>query len=266
MVSRPKTTDLLLGVVEEIRTHAEEEGFIVFYREECAGGSKDTFNWHEEHGGDWKRFLACAKAMAVRTVYLSWLPFEGWQVDDALEDVALPGDETSERKKAELEAYNQQVETYREKVGLTAVIELAFVAEAVFHICEITADWFRAFEELTTEEEGRGEEIEKEKKVDKALVYEWAGKLASHPKYGSCKSDDQREYLLEKLAGEEYEKLPLGDILRRAETVYQFEVRPEVEERLRDQARALRKQGLNMSAIALKLGISANRVSGLLAE
>ena len=72
--------------------------------------------------------------------------------------------------------------------------------------------------------------------------------------------------MLEKLAGKEYDTLPLGHIMGRAETIYQFEVKPEVEKQLREQAWVLKAQGLNMNAIALRLKISKERVSGLLAQ
>ena len=102
--------------------------------------------------------------------------------------------------------------------------------------------------------------------LDKPLVNKWASALANHPKFGICKTTDQREYLLEQLAGEDYEKLPIGEILRRAETLYVFEARPKQEEEMQKQARELRKQGLNLSAIAQKLGISRDRLSGLLTD
>jgi hypothetical protein len=86
----------------------------------------------------------------------------------------------------------------------------------------------------------------------------------NHTKFGAARTADQREFLLETIAGPEIDKLPVGDILARADSIYQFEVRPNEEDRLRTEARRLREEGLNISAIALKLGISKDRASGLL--
>ena len=262
MTPAAKTSDPLFKTIEEIVAHTKEEGFVTFYGW-AHGGKENTVHWNEEHGGDWKRFLESAKALGVRAVYLNWAPFEEFQVDEALADVSV--DQESEASRTEIEEYNQQVEKCREKVGLTEIIDLTFVVDGVFHIYQLAADWFTAFEELIAEEELEEHEP-LEKPVDKPLVNKWASMLANHPKFGSCKNDDQREYLLEQLTGEDYETLPLGEILRRAETLYVFEVRPKQEEGLRKQAREFRKQGLNMNAIAQKLGISRDRVSGLLAD
>lgn len=262
MASAAKPSDPLLKTVEEIIDQAKGDGFVIFYG--WAHGSKEsTITWNEEHGGDWKKFFASTKALGAKAVYLNWAPFEQFQLDEAIAEASE--DQESEAS-AEIEEYKKQIEEYRDKVGLIAIIDLAFVLDGVFHIYQLTADWFRAFEELTAAEEQAEEGEPGEEPVDKALVNKWAEALANHPKFGMCKTYEQREYLLEKLAAEEYEKLPVGYILGRAETLYLFEVRPKEEERLREQARELRKQGLNMNAIALKLGISRDRVSGLLAD
>lgn len=195
-------------------------------------------------------------------MYLNWTPFEEFQIDEALAEAPLDGE--AEADDMEIEEHNRQAETYREKVGLIAVIDLAFVADGITHICQLNADWFTAFEELVAEEEGSGEYEPLEQRVDKSLVNKWASSLANHPNFGACKKSDQRVYLLEELAGRDYKMLPVREILRRAETLYIFEVRSKHEEELRKQAKTLREQGLNLSAIAQKLGISRDRVSGLL--
>ena len=72
--------------------------------------------------------------------------------------------------------------------------------------------------------------------------------------------------MLESLAGEGCESLPTRAIFERAETLYLFEVRPVEDGRLQKEVRALRKGGANMNVIAQKLGISRDRVSGLLSS
>jgi hypothetical protein len=266
MASAAKPSDPLLKTVEEIIGRAKSDGFVIFYG--WAHGSKEnTIYWNEEHGGDWNKFLGSAKALGAKVVYLNWAPFEEFQVDEAIaEGSSEATDDRELEASAEIEEQKKQIEKYCDKVGLTSIIDLAFVLDGVFHIYQLAADWFRAFEELTAgkEEAEEGEPVEEP--LDKVLVNKWAEALANHAKFGICKNYEQREYLLEKLAAEEYERLPLGYILRRAETLYLFEVRPKEEERLRAQAGELRKQGLNINAIALKLGIPRDRVSGLLAD
>lgn len=260
MSSSTKASDSLSQTVEEIRTFAKEEGFVVFYGL-TPEDETHTVYWIKEQG-DWKAFLEGAKTLGVKLLYLNWAPFEGFQIEEALEGVGV---QDSKVEKAESEECKRDVEEYRNKVGLISLIDLAFLWDGVFHVCRLTAEWFEAFEELVEEGKERAEE-ENERKPDKALVGKWAAELANHPKFGSCKTYAQREYLLEGLSKGDYRTLPVSDILNRAETVYLFEVRPKEEERLRDEARRLRNEGLNMNAIALRLGISRDRVSGLLAN
>ena len=62
----------------------------------------------------------------------------------------------------------------------------------------------------------------------------------------------------------ENDDLPAWDILKQAEKIYFIKVKPKEDERLKKEAEQLRDQGLNLNAIAQKLGISRDRVSGLL--
>ncbi len=116
---------------------------------------------------------------------------------------------------------------------MTCIIDLAFVSNSVVHIYQETANWFDEFEELLPEDED--DEDEGRTSIDKAMVNKWALALASDPMY----------------------------LTRRAETIFQADFRQVAEEKLSDEIRQLREQGLNLNAIALKLGISRDRVSGL---
>jgi hypothetical protein len=226
-------------------------------------------DWNEEHGGSWENFLECAKAVGAKLLYVNWAPFEEFQVDEAVEhlEAAIAAGSEAETHQRDSLPSNREIEAYRNKVGMTAVIDLAFMYNDVVHIHQCFADWFQTFEELTDGLEPESDETEEsfpERVVDKALVKKWASELANHGKFGAARTGDQREFLLETIAGSEIDSLPVDEILARADSIYQFEVKPKEEERLRGEARHLREQGLNMSAIAVKLGISKDRVSGLL--
>jgi len=263
-----KSADVLLEKVETIVNAAKGQGLVVFYGW-AHGTDHKTVDWNEEHGGNWEKFLDCAKAVGAKMLYLNWAPFEEFQVNEALEHLekiidagSAPGIEQPDSAPS-----RNDIETYRDKVGVTAVIDLAFMYGDVVHIHQCFADWFQTFEELTEGWEPDSDETDEsfpERVVDKPLVKKWASELANHAKFGAARTGDQREFLLETIAGSDIDSLPVGDILARADSIYQFEVKPKEEERLRREARRLREQGLNMSAIAVKLGISKDRVSGLL--
>ena len=59
-----------------------------------------------------------------------------------------------------------------------------------------------------------------------SLVKKWASELANHAMFGAARTGDQREFLLESIAGGEIDTLPTGDILSRADSLYQFEIKP----------------------------------------
>jgi hypothetical protein len=265
-----KSADALLEKVEAIVNAAKGQGLVVFYGW-AHGTDQKTVDWNGEHGGDWEKFLECAKAAGARMLYINWAPFEDFQIDEAvghLEKTITAGSGASIEQPASVPS-RREIETYRDRVGMTAVIDLAFVHEDIVHIHQCFADWFQAFEELTgglAEDSDESEDSFAERVVDKALVRKWASELANHSKFGATRSGDQREFLLEAIAGAEIDTLPVGHILARADSVYQFEIKPKEEERQRSEARRLREQGLNINAIAVKLGISKDRVSGLLSS
>lgn len=262
-----KRADLLLETTEQIVSLAKTKGLIIFYGW-ADGNNQKTVDWNEEHGGNWEKFLQSAAAVEAKLLYLNWAPFEEFQVDEAIENLeASVQSGTDAGVEPNLLPKRHEIEKYRDKVGLTAVLDLAFIHQDVVHIYQSFAAWFQAFEELTEgleQESLESGEAFTERVVDKSLVKKWALELANHPKFGTTRSGDQKELLLENIAGLEIDTLPVGHILARADSIYQLEIKPIEDERIRVKVRELRKEGLNISAIAVKLGISKDRVSGLL--
>jgi hypothetical protein len=256
-------SDPLLTTVEEIRQVAKSDGLCVFFGWLVAE-RLPIVHWNEEHGGDWKVFLELAKTLKAKAVYLNWTPFEQFQVDDAVSETEskIADNNGLDDETQTLRELLDQIGKYKTKVGLVCVIDLAFVAEGISHIYQKTANWFGQFQDLLSKD--ADEEEEDSKPANKALVNKWATILASDPKFIISKDSRGREYLLEKIAGEEFPKLPTSEILSRAEAIYQIDFRQAAETRIADEVRILREQGLNVNAIALKLGMSRDRVSGLL--
>jgi len=250
--------DPLSKTLEEIHEEAKGSGMRIFYGYLAEHNKVPAVHWNRENGGDWKKFFVCGRTLSATILYVNWAPFEQFEVDDAMSklesEIAEDDDEEEETKKL-----LTQVRAFQSKVGLTCVIDLAFVANGMVHIYQETADWFDEFGDLIGDNDDEGD-TEERRPIDKAVVNKWAATLASDPKYATSK---QREYLLEKIAGDEFSKLPLYEILRRAETIFQVEFKQGAEEKLSQEIQELRNQGLNMNAIALKLGISRDRVSGL---
>ena len=95
-------------------------------------------------------------------------------------------------------------------------------------------------------------------------VHDWAHKLANDPRYAGCQDPDDAMALLATLAGQEFDRLPVDDILERAGNVYFLSVKPKQEQQQQREAQKLSKRGLKSNGIAQKLGISLQRVKKLL--
>lgn len=237
-----KSSDPLSEVVAEMETYCKDQQLQCFY---CLIDEEDhkPIYWDDKYDPDWRNFLRIAKSLKVNLVYFGLLYFDESEIEEAL---------------AEEEESSKEIESFRSKVGFITNIDLAFIHEGVFHIYRFSADWLDKFQELTESEADSDEEI------DESLIHEWAEKLASHPRYATCKNKSQRGYLLEEIGGDENEDIPGWAILKEAERIYFVKVKPKEDERLKKEAEHLHDQGLNLNAIAQKLGISRDRVSGLL--
>jgi hypothetical protein len=215
----PKKVDLLLENTEMIARSAKEQGLIVFYGWAHEIESKAIY-WNEAQGGDWTKFLECAKSVGAKQIYLNWAPFEDFQVDEALAqlETALASEAIAKADTPQSLPTRQDLESYREAVGMTAILDLAFIHAGVVHIYQCLSDPFKAFDEITDGLEAIGdfsEDSDRGTVVDKTLGRKWASDLANHAKFGVARTTDQKEFLLEALAGPEIDSLPIPDILAR---------------------------------------------------
>jgi hypothetical protein len=262
VISSFKMNDPFSIKLEEIRKEAEGGGTRIFYGHLAEDSNVPTVHWNQENGGDWKKFLACAKVLSPNILYVNWAPFEQFEIDDAISKLESKITEDEEEDK-ETNKLLSQVRAFQPKVGITCFIELVFIADGVVHIYEECADWFDEFGDLTNENEDEDDQLQKTKPISKAVMDKWATALASDPQYPISK---QREHLLEMITGSEFaaiKRTQIFEILRRAETIYQTQFKQAAEIKLANEIQELRKQGLNIVAIALKLGISRNLVSAL---
>lgn len=256
MLSSFEMNDPLRKAVEAICEEAGSKALQIFYGFLAEESEVPSVHWNLEHGGDWRNFVQCAKALDAHVLYVNWAPFEQFEIDDSIAAVESPP-EDGERGG---DAKNQmaQIRAFQSKVGLTCVIDLAFVANGVVHVYQETADWFDEFNALTPDEDD--DEADEPEPISESDLRRWATALASDPKY--CTST-RRIYLLKEIAGADFTELPAYDILRKAEVIYETDFKQAAEEKLANEIQDLRNQGLNLKAIGLKLGISQGRVSGI---
>jgi hypothetical protein len=242
----------------EVLDALKHEQFVHFF-----GGLPDlpTIYWNDEIGGGWKGFLEVAKVLQVHVIYLNWVDFTQETVSEALSEFSE--DEIADSHDDDVEETKAQLEEFRQFSGRTASFQLGFLLGGLFHVFHREAAWYQEFGEILTGQEDEMEPADEETEPPPELVQDWAEKLASHPKYGSLKGYQHRLYLLKTIAGEMYDGLPTHNILSEAESVYELNYREKDENRLLEEVRNLRAQGLSIVKIAGRMGLSKDRVSML---
>ena len=139
--------DPLLNQVDDIRLFLDAEKMPMFLAS-LSGHEGASASWDEALGGDWKKFVGAAKSMGAKSIYLNWERFQEAQFIDALATI-----EAGFVNSSGMDVEAKDVEKFRACIGLTAVIEIAFIVDGVAHWYEQVADWFKTFEELTEESE-----------------------------------------------------------------------------------------------------------------
>ncbi len=229
--------------------------------------------WNSDLEPDPSNFVIVAKSLGAKVLYVDWVVFAEDQLNEAMaaEPVEKNG---ANHEELSVDEYNKRVKEFAQYVGSVASVRAGFFLDGLFHVFQREAKWYQEFGELIgSEEPGEtsesGSEDSHESKVSKEVLA-WAEKLASDPRFGTLDTEDQQCYLLRKLAGDQYEKLPVGAILKNAATIYQVDIRPAEEEKeekeLLSQIQTLKSQGKTILAIAGKLGLPRDRVSMLLAK
>lgn len=98
-------------------------------------------------------------------------------------------------------------------------------------------------------------------------IEEYATKLANDSKFHICTSHDQRLVLAKRLFSEKvnsHDGFPLYEITTEATSIFKIDILPKIEEVLSEKAHKLLEDGMNKKDIALKLGITLNKLSKLL--
>lgn len=224
--------------------------------------------WNSELEPDPSNFVRLAKALGAKVLYLSWLVFTDNDINNAM--ATEPTEESTNQEDFSTKEYNEKVKEFAQYVGSVASVRAGFFLDGVFHVFEREAEWYEEFGGLIgSEEPGETSENGQDPKLSKEALA-WAEKLASDPRFGTLDTADQQRYLLRKLAGDEYENLPVSAIVKNAATIYEVDIRPVEEEREKKeqlrQIQTLKSQGKSILAIAGKLGLPRDRVSMLLAS
>lgn len=257
-----RRNDPLLEAVRDIQEYCDTHALQVFSGY-LTREHETVAVWNVGRNRDWKVFLDVAAARSVGMIYLDWVTFEEYHVEDAM----LRGDEGSDAGEPDprMDEYNRELEGFRTHAGLTGVIEIAYSLGGVWHVFEWQAEWFAEFERLV---DAWDDGAYQPRRLPRTRLQELANQLVNHPKYQACRSKAQRRYVLEQMLGRDFESVRASDVaavLDRAEAIFELEIKPLERSYLRQRARELKAQGLSLDAIAGSLGVSRAAVKALLA-
>lgn len=259
------TKERLISTINE----AGLETFLGAYPSE----SVSEICWNSDLEPDPCNFVVLAKSLGAKIMYINWVVFS----EDELTEATAPEpveDHPVDHEDLSVDEQGDRLKEFTQYVGRVASVRAGFFLDGVFHVFEREAEWYQEFGKLIAAEESderlqRGLESGHKSKLSKEVVA-WAEKLASDPRFETLDDEDQQCYLLRKLAGDQFENLPVGAIVKNAAIIYEVDIRPGKEEReekeLLNQIQTLKSQGKSILAIAGKLGLPRDRVSMLLAK
>ncbi len=151
--------DTLKGSIAE---QLERSEFAVFRHDSGIFDANLVVTWDSEKYPDFQMFLDAARKLGVRMIMFSAREFDEAEVVEAEEEL-----EGSEMSRDDRREYGKTLKNFRQHLGATCSIELAFQFETHFYLYEARADWYEDFvnisEEVTTfggintdDEEGGG--------------------------------------------------------------------------------------------------------------
>jgi hypothetical protein len=261
MAKERMATENLSNEKKDIVSQLSRETFFVFYGTYPSERVPEIY-WNTDIGGDWREFLKVAKATGTTVLYIDWVDFTREYFEEALPrtgSVNSVNEDDEERK--------QELEHFTKYLGTTAAIRLGFFMNGTFHVYEDETLWHEEFGALLGQDDSsEGPQDEDEEEDARELTEDWAEKLSNESEFAGLKKRSDKRSLLRKLAGNEFKKLHVDNVLWRADTLHAKNLRAINDERLAKQVKELRAKNMSNLAIAGKLGIPARQVTILLAR
>jgi len=256
------TSDPLERLIAQIRGWAKEhcvrilEGFVE------QDGDHLVVLYNEEAESSLDNLLAAALDLetAVLVLNITRLSREEWEA--SLQQYANVED-PSEQQRADLRI----VRKLEGAIGWVAAVEMRILTKQPQLLLKYDrfAEWFDL---IYASEEDRGDENfeDADESVNEELLEEFGRTVASDRGYQNSRNDIQRNAAVTRLLGKNarLKEVERWQILQSASEIYQAEFRASHEALLVEEANRLRKEGLKKSDIAVRLGVSFNRVRDLL--
>jgi hypothetical protein len=269
--------DKLISVIEEIQKWCETNDIICFI-----GSTQDEpyiiYSYEKESNNDWNKFLQIAKKLNVNIVVLEkeinlLKTLYDFVFEQIIEDVELD---------------SRMKERYQNALahdGEIAMIKLTFHYNDICYKFSVISDWYIDFHFASKEvEEPSDNETEEDnsenrtfsavnpqnetisKRLSEQEIEEFARKAIENNEFIKSKSRIQKQEIIKKMLkdslGDEYSESSYHywNVIRRAEKIFEMEVRPKLESEIKQKVLELKAQGLKKVEIRSKLDISQGMV------
>jgi hypothetical protein len=157
--------DLNLDTLKNsIAGHLERSDFAIFRHDPGIFDANLVVTWDSETHPDYQMFLDAAKKLGVKMIMFASREFDESEVAEAEEEL-----ETSEMSRDDRREYAKTLDDFREHIGSTCSIELAFQHETHFYLYEARPDWYDEFVGITDEVMAFGAGVDDETDGDNSL-------------------------------------------------------------------------------------------------
>lgn len=256
--------DLLRELLTSIETWCQANEVALFHGNlgDVAG---TEVTWDSSSDSDWEKYLACAKQSRTSIVVVSSLLND---IDTQSEEVVAYRDSLDD---GDLEPFREAAMNLERRAGYVVYLKLAFFHEDVCYIYTHSSGWIddylwveEAFREgEQDEEDDEDESTEGPDRPSKQEIVNYARTIAWSEAYIAAKNPIKRKEIVESMMEENgiTDHVVLWALTRKAEGLFEVEVRPVEEEKIKRSVLALKAQGLKKVEIASKLNISGGMVN-----
>ena len=139
--------DLNLDTLKSsISEHLERSDFAIFRHDPGIFDANIVVTWDIETYPDFQMFIEAARKLGVRMILFAAREFDESEITEAEEEL-----EESDMARDDRREYLKSLQNFREHVGATCSIELAFQHENHFYLYEARSDWYDEFVGITDE-------------------------------------------------------------------------------------------------------------------
>lgn len=254
--------DLLPETLSLIEKWCNANGVFVFY-----GSVEKTFftkvSWDVKFMNDWEKFLQFIKITSTPILIVDIITNNLDINDENIKDYreGLEDDELND--------FEKSIKVVKKNQGFIAYYELSFISDNVCYSYTHLTDWVDDFliiqsviENDENEIDSKTPRLPKPIKLVDEQVESIARKVTSDEKYLNANTPLVRSEIAKMIIEQEgiTDFFNKYNVRRRVELIYETEIRPTLEKKIRENVLDLKLKGFKKVQIASKLGISSGMV------